>query len=327
MKEDDVSTAPTESKTYTWDVFISHSTGDKVSLVLPLTKLLEQAGLRVWLDTKLIEVGDLLRSRVNEGISKSRFGVVILSPSYLEKKWTMDELDALMALEQRDTEIVLPILHKLSRDSVALRYPLLANRTFIDSSVGVDKIAAAIISVVLKKGFNCPSDSFPTVRRRFLNLIEGATTPEEVRHFLQHYPQIICRAVGSTYEPSLAWTPLLGGVSPDLCVSNLLPTAGRREWHVIFLGPLASRAFTEQGRPVPGIQSAVDDLKKLRNWLPSHYLEARGILSDITAEFSGVVVAGRRAGRSADQAKHLERYNDFLFGTRIRTYDWLIEAS
>jgi hypothetical protein len=264
---------------------------------------------------------------VNEGLARSRFGVVILSESFLGKKWTLDELDALMALERPGHEVVIPILHNVAHTSLAERYPLLANRVCLDTSAGLDNVSAAILRVVLKKGAESPSMSVPTVRRRFLDLLESEVDAAQVRRFLQHHPQILERATGANNRPTVIWTPALGGFTPDVCVANYLPTAARREWHVIVLASLDSRLFPKGTEMAPSIKMAVDDLEGLRKWVPGNYLEARKLLSDITGQFTGVVVTGRRTGLGPDQVVRLDRYNDLLFGIRVRTYDWLVEAS
>ena len=61
----------------------------------PLAERLVSAGLKVWYDDFSLKVGDSLRRSLDEGLSKSRFGVVILSPSFFKKEWPQKELDGL----------------------------------------------------------------------------------------------------------------------------------------------------------------------------------------------------------------------------------------
>jgi hypothetical protein len=311
---------------YAWDVFVSHATEDKDRVALPLAEKLKQAGLRPWLDRTDVDPGDNLRRKVNEGLSRSRFGVVILSDTFFEKKWTVDELDALMAMERPGHEIVIPLLHCVSPASLAERYPLLANRACLDTSGGLEHVAAEIIRVVLKRGSQSPSESVPTLRRRLLDLLDTAPDGAHVRQFLQHHSQILEHATGA-HQPTVVWTPALGGFSPDVCVANYLPTTSRREWHVIVLASIRSELFPNGTDINPSIKKALDELEALRKWIPDNYVEARKTLSDINGQFRGVVVTGRRAELGSEQARRLEQYNDLLFGTRIRTYDWLVEAS
>src|SRR5262249_47063162 len=76
-----------------WDVFISHASEDKDEFVRPLAKALEQSGLEVWFDETTLKVGDRLRESIDYGLSRSRFGVVVLSKHFFSKNWPKEELE------------------------------------------------------------------------------------------------------------------------------------------------------------------------------------------------------------------------------------------
>ena len=109
----------TPSKTELWDVFISHASEDKARVALPLAAELQQAGLRVWLDTHELTLGDSLRTKIDEGLSKSRFGAVILSEAFFAKDWPQRELNALVALESKNRKVLLPIRHGMNQQQIA----------------------------------------------------------------------------------------------------------------------------------------------------------------------------------------------------------------
>ncbi len=67
-----------------WDIFLSHASEDKQDVVRPLARLLEGRGKRVWLDEQQIALGDRLRGKIDEGLARSRWAVVVLSPHYLQ---------------------------------------------------------------------------------------------------------------------------------------------------------------------------------------------------------------------------------------------------
>ncbi|MBN1638685.1 MAG: TIR domain-containing protein, partial [Ignavibacteriales bacterium] len=80
-----------------WDVFISHASEDKEKVARPLALALEKKGLKVWYDEFSLKIGDSLNRKITEGLAKSRFGVVIISPSFLSKEWPQKELDGLVS--------------------------------------------------------------------------------------------------------------------------------------------------------------------------------------------------------------------------------------
>lgn len=119
-----------------YDVFVSHAWEDKADFVDELVQELENSGLRVWYDTSQIKWGDSMRQKIDDGLKHSRFGVVILSPSYIAdgKYWTKAELDGLFQLESVNGKMLLPIWHKLTKTQVMEFSPIIANRMAMTTS-------------------------------------------------------------------------------------------------------------------------------------------------------------------------------------------------
>ena len=82
-----------------FDLFISHASEDKDSVVRGLAAELTRGGVRVWYDELTLTLGDNLRRKIDEGLANSRYGVVVLSPHFFAKAWPQVELDALFARE------------------------------------------------------------------------------------------------------------------------------------------------------------------------------------------------------------------------------------
>ncbi len=132
----------------TYDIFISYASEDKLTVVKPLADGLRQRGLTVWLDEHEIRLGDQLRKKINQGLSRSRYGVVILSRSFFAKKWPQEELDALLGKENFGEKIVLPIRHELSHKEVRSYHPTLANKLSVSTEEGLEYVIAQVASVV-----------------------------------------------------------------------------------------------------------------------------------------------------------------------------------
>jgi hypothetical protein len=79
---------------YQYDLFVSHASEDKAEVVEPLVAALEERRLRIWYDRQQIKLGDDFIQAINRGLATSRFGVVVLSPSFV-KRWPQAELSAL----------------------------------------------------------------------------------------------------------------------------------------------------------------------------------------------------------------------------------------
>ncbi len=132
----------------TWDVFVSHASEDKEDLVRPLVDALRTAGLRVWYDEAELRMGDSLRRSIDRGLRLSRFGVVVISPSFLAKQWPQRELDGLIAREDDGTKVVLPVWHDISAAEVRRASPTLADRLAVSSSRGVSEVAKEILRAI-----------------------------------------------------------------------------------------------------------------------------------------------------------------------------------
>jgi hypothetical protein len=126
---------PKQQKNKKWDVFISHASEDK-TYVRPLAQALSDARISVWYDEMSLEWGDDIRTKIDEGLANSRFGIVIVSKAFLKKKqWTDHELSGLFALEEPGKKVILPIWHEIEKadliqysPSLVLRLAMLSSR-------------------------------------------------------------------------------------------------------------------------------------------------------------------------------------------------------
>ena len=122
-----------ESKEF--DFFISHATEDKEEIVRDLANELKKNGFEVWYDEFELKIGDSLRKKIDQGLSKSRYGIVIISPSFVKKNWTEYELNGMVAREMNGHKVILPIWHKISKDEVLKFSPSLADKMALNTSI------------------------------------------------------------------------------------------------------------------------------------------------------------------------------------------------
>src|SRR5260370_6255844 len=111
-----------------WDAFICHASEDKKDFVDPFAHRLRESGLSVWYDVFSLKLGDSLRRKIDEGLARSRYGVVVLSKHFFSKEWPQNELDVLMSREIAGTKVILPIWHKITAEEVRANSPILAGR-------------------------------------------------------------------------------------------------------------------------------------------------------------------------------------------------------
>ena len=153
------------------DVFICHASEDKDEFVRPLAKALRSHHLAVWYDEFTVEVGDSLREAIDRGLATSRYGIVVLSPSFFRKRWPKRELNGLVAQEtSEDRGMILPVWHGVDRDQVLAFSPPLADLRAVVSTAEL----SSVVEELLKK--LRPEDS-PLVVARDILIEKGLSPP------------------------------------------------------------------------------------------------------------------------------------------------------
>lgn len=117
-----------------YDFFISHAAADKDDFVDGLFEAATAAGLFAWYDQDAMTWGDSIRQKIDDGLRRSYFGVVVLSPSFFDRPWTQYELDAIVQRDLSGSGRLLPIWHRLTQDDVVKHAPALAGRLALPTS-------------------------------------------------------------------------------------------------------------------------------------------------------------------------------------------------
>lgn len=142
------------------DVFISHASEDKEAVARPLAEALKAQNWDVWLDEDMLQIGDRLSKTIGAGLADSRYGVVILSPSFFSKAWPKRELETLIAREMSEgQDLLLPVWHGVTAREIDAESKLLADRKGIPTSGGLDPVIAAIGRVLRRS----PPNNVPKV--------------------------------------------------------------------------------------------------------------------------------------------------------------------
>jgi len=108
-------------------IFISHASEDKEEVIDPLVKCLSDNGItNYWYDKDFIYAGDLPIKQVNEGLSRSKVGIIVFSKHYLQKDWTTWELMVLLTLVITHKIRIIPFLSgDLTYEEVTNVFPIL----------------------------------------------------------------------------------------------------------------------------------------------------------------------------------------------------------
>jgi hypothetical protein len=212
-----------------FDVFISHASEDKESLVRPLAKCLEEHRVHVWYDEFSLRLGDSLRRSIDTGLARSRYGVVILSHSFFAKQWPQRELDGLVARETIGRErVILPVWHGVSKEQICEYSPTLADLVAVSSDDGIEHVVQEILRVVRPLG-----SPLIIARDRLIEfgLDPPVVTDEWWLDVVEASNRECSWGLFPHREPWERWTfPLPEGRSPDERGERLAWTAMQMQW-------------------------------------------------------------------------------------------------
>lgn len=132
-----------------YDLFISHASEDKDSLVRPLAILLERLSVKVWYDEFSLKLGDDLSLSIDRGLQASRHGLLILSKSFLAKNWTDYEYRSLLSRQIDGERVLLPLWYGIDKEDVKKYSLYLAGIKALPVSFGNFKsVIPAVLQVV-----------------------------------------------------------------------------------------------------------------------------------------------------------------------------------
>lgn len=343
------------------DVFICHASEDKDELVRPLANALRAQHVDVWYDEFSLRIGDSLRQSIDRGLAGSRYGVVVLSPSFFEKAWTQWELNGLLAKmmhERRQT--ILPIWHRVGSKEVAQYSLPMADLRSLMSSSGVDSLCSELLSAIRPSvsplhvakeelsrfGWNPP----PISDEWWLNIVEAQSTwdwPMEDQFW--HFPlEIGGKLEGHQRGLSIAWTALqldwqddaknlqiCQTTHPDLVLSYINENAALREAASKFPAVVAN--FAPQ-LLLPGYSGWLDDAfdellaqsihrtrlhpdKRFPDAICERYFALRR--QDFGGHSANEVADKWINGRGADESAKFFDYTDYVFWLLSEDSYWM----
>lgn len=164
------------------DIFICHASEDKDAIVRPLVEAFNEAGISCWYDEAEIAWGDSITQKVNDGLAKSRYVLVVLSPAFVGKNWPQRELNSILNQEASTGEVkVLPLLvgTEQEKKQILEQFPLLNDKRYLPWGGQVGEIVNALRSrlgnkgnVTGESGFETPSKSqavipLPKIKKLF----------------------------------------------------------------------------------------------------------------------------------------------------------------
>ncbi|MBI4780684.1 MAG: TIR domain-containing protein [Oscillatoriophycideae cyanobacterium NC_groundwater_1537_Pr4_S-0.65um_50_18] len=212
---------PSDSNSYEYDVFISYSTQDKGWVRGELLTRLQDAGLKVWIDFKDVEIGAPALEDLAGAANQSRKTLLVITPNYLKSKWTSYERYLLQAQDPRnENRRLIPILKEACDVSASFGFLNYVNFTIPDE---ID-IAWTQLLTALGKPPAAPLPQENTPRQWLLahpygmsphftgRVAERQMLSNWLNQDSQH-PLLVLRALGGFGKSALTWYWLLHDIN------------------------------------------------------------------------------------------------------------------
>ena len=126
-----------------FDSFLSYA-GEDTQLATEIAGALKSRGFRIWYAPFDLAVGDKLLDSIEKGMMKSRSGILLISPSYLDKGWTNFEMDTLIRQNIESDKKIFPIWHDVEKSDVEKRHTGLGGIVSLKTDVGLSNLVVQL---------------------------------------------------------------------------------------------------------------------------------------------------------------------------------------
>jgi hypothetical protein len=136
------------ANTHEYDAFLSHAVEDKAAIANELNDALGKRDLKIWYSGQELGVGDSIINKINEGLRRSRFGIIIVSPTYMTKLWALTELNHFLHTSAGNDRVILPVFLNITSEELAPKIPMLADIFGLRAEKGVDVVADSLCQAI-----------------------------------------------------------------------------------------------------------------------------------------------------------------------------------
>jgi hypothetical protein len=125
------------------DGFLSYA-GEDADTARHIVEALDNLGFDIWFAPLNLRVGQKLLESIERGMRDSRFGILLISKSYLAKGWTSFELDTLLRSHIEDGKSLLPLWLGVTKEEIAARHSGLAGIFSLKLDSNIDDVVTKL---------------------------------------------------------------------------------------------------------------------------------------------------------------------------------------
>lgn len=112
-------------------LFLSYTSTEKGKIVIPLKNEIKKYGISLWIDKEKIFNGNEIYNGICTAIDYCNSAIVIISSQYMNKYWTMHELELICKKCKNNPNYKLYIiLHNVTKDEFRNKFPKIKNISY-----------------------------------------------------------------------------------------------------------------------------------------------------------------------------------------------------
>ncbi len=131
-----------------YDVFISHAYADQSTFSNELAFTLKNAGLRIWYSGFELQPNEPIGAGLRLALQDVYYGILIISPVYLQLPWAITQLNALLEL-QRYRNRLLPVYLGIDPQTAAVHFSVPESALFVDT-VDEPALISRLLEIILQ---------------------------------------------------------------------------------------------------------------------------------------------------------------------------------
>lgn len=116
-----------------YDVFISHAYADQSTFSNELAFALKSAGLKIWYSGFELQTNEPIGAGLRIALQEVHYGILIISPVYLQLPWAITQLNALLKL-QRYRKKLLPVYIGIDPQTAAIHFSIPQTALFVSNA-------------------------------------------------------------------------------------------------------------------------------------------------------------------------------------------------
>ncbi|MCR4925868.1 MAG: DUF1883 domain-containing protein [Clostridiales bacterium] len=101
-----------------FDFFIAYAKDRYKEIAQPLANSMAYKGKKICIEDFALTQGDNLTRVIQNGLTRAKRGILIVSDDFIKNEWLNYELDEILSIKRNDVNLITPIWHYITKDAI-----------------------------------------------------------------------------------------------------------------------------------------------------------------------------------------------------------------